>query len=98
MSGDTPVNQDRASSASDDHDLGDLMSKTQNMSPNELKAYLAQHKEGTEAMYRKQGGGVAGGGSVSTGDATTGEFPPHPLPPYIDTSQLRESLGVSTPK
>jgi len=73
MSGDTLVNRNQAPSTSDDNDLGDLMSKTQNMSPDELKAYLAQHKEGTEAKYRKQGGGVAGGDWVSTGDATTGK-------------------------
>jgi hypothetical protein len=66
------------STSADDHNhnnnLGDLMSKAQSMPPDEFKAYLAQHKEATEAMHRKQGGGVAGGDWVSTQDSTTGEF------------------------
>ncbi|KAK5196539.1 hypothetical protein LTR99_005327 [Exophiala xenobiotica] len=64
--------QSSTTSTSTDHsNLGDLMSKAQSMPPDEFKAYLAQHKEATEAMYRKQGGGVAGGDWVSTQDSTT---------------------------
>ncbi|KIV78621.1 hypothetical protein PV11_06255 [Exophiala sideris] len=74
MTGDTLVNQNQSSSTSDDNNVGGLMSQAQGRSPEELKAYLAQHKEETEAKYRKQGGGVAGGDWVSTGDATTEMF------------------------
>lgn len=81
MSGETLVPQNHASSTAktssapgDDNNSEDLMSKAQSKSPEELKAYLAQHKEETEAKYRRQGGGIAGGDWVSTQDATAGKF------------------------
>jgi len=71
-----PTQQTSTTSTSADHNnLGALMSKAQSMPPAEFKAYLAQHKEATEAIYRKQGGGIAGGDWVSTQDSTTGVNP-----------------------
>ncbi|KIW35333.1 uncharacterized protein PV07_02035 [Cladophialophora immunda] len=38
-----------------------LMDRAKTMSPEEFKAYLRQHKEDVETMYRRQGGGITGG-------------------------------------
>ena len=79
MSGETLVPQrERFSSTSkEEHEqVGDLMAKANTMSEEDFKKYLKEHKEEVEAMYRKQGGGIASGEWVSRDWATGKLLPP----------------------
>ncbi|OCT48427.1 hypothetical protein CLCR_04334 [Cladophialophora carrionii] len=63
--------QPMKSTSTEEHDLvGELMAKANTMGEDEFKAYLKEHKEEVEEMYRKQGGGIASGDWVSRDWAT----------------------------
>ena len=54
--------QPMESTSQEEHQaVGNLMSKANTMSEEDFKKYLEEHKEEVEAMYRKQGGGIASG-------------------------------------
>ncbi|ETI20518.1 hypothetical protein G647_08555 [Cladophialophora carrionii CBS 160.54] len=86
--------QPMKSTSNEEHDLvSELMAKANTMGEGEFKAYLKQHKEEVEAMYRKQGGGIASGDWVSRDWATDAGYPPAEAPEH--QTLFEEALQIS---
>ncbi|EXJ54389.1 hypothetical protein A1O7_09728 [Cladophialophora yegresii CBS 114405] len=87
--------QPMKSTSREEHDsVSELMAKANTMGEDEFKAYLKEHKEEVEAMYRKQGGGIASGDWVSR-DWATGESLVFLSLAYLWTRYFR-NVGMKT--